>query len=220
MAINFVALIWWLSTYIAIAQIFHELTPEYTTILGISIGDSSFEEVKKRFGEAKPFEQEKECCTLYYLCYKSESSTDNIVVVFEIDERLYPVESIAVAQYDAVSDLLTYAPGSLKVNIGDYCVESNKIPKNINVGDLSVGITKEQVNKIIGKPEYYSHVNMARYDFYRMEKMSNEWIARLKKRFSNVEKYPSVRIQSSIEVHFKQDKLVGFRISNNMEPSR
>ena len=192
-----------------------QLSPEYTKVLGITVGYPSFQTIIARFGRAKEFKQQRECCKDVYLCYKSKASKNALAVVFGGTSGDNTVESVYVSQYDALADILSYAPGELKTDfLKNYCVESDKIPDNISIGNLVFGTTKEQLYKVWGKPSY-SHNNIVTYEYYADGNINEKLISLFKKQSYvnlDIKKFPYVTISSRIKILFKDNKLVGFGI--------
>ncbi len=200
---------------------FGKLKPEYTTILGVNIGYSSFQELSKIFGYTNKFEQQIECCKHTYFCYKSKAGNNPIAVVFEGDSWDKTVETINVSQYDSLAELLSYVPGALKTDfLGNHCVVNDKIPNVVRIGDLTFGITQEQLYKKWGKPSYWDN-NIMTYNYFADEKINDKLILRFTRSYPIAEliKYPFVNVLSRIRIQFKNDKLVGFSIYQSFQPT-
>lgn len=182
-----------------------KLRPEYTTILGVAIGYHSFQDIIKKFGKAKQFERYENI----WLCYKPKASHNTIAVVFARPVSYDAVELIYVSQYDILSNRLK-----------EICATSNKIPDNIRVGDLALGMTREEIYKKWGNPSHLNDDNMV-YTYHAGEKMNDEIRKKL---------YPEsmmkpfigpihfIYITSSIQLSFKDNKLIEFGIYRSFSP--
>lgn len=182
-----------------------KLRPEYTTVLGVTIGYPSFQEIIKKFGKAKRFKSNENI----WLCYRSKAYRNTIAIFFARPVRYDAVEIINVSQYDALAD-----------QTKEYCVTSNKIPNSIRVGDLTLGMSREEIYRKWGNPRYLNNNNMA-YTYYAGEKLTDELTKKLypelmTKRF--VQQLQFVYISSSIQLQFKDNKLVEFSIFRSFLP--
>ncbi len=183
-----------------------KLRPEYTTILGVTVGYPSFREIVKKFGKAEQFERYENI----WLCYRSKASHNTIAVVFARPVRYDDVELIYVSQYNMLSNRLK-----------ENCVTSNKIPDSIRVGDLAWGMTKEEIYKKWGNPSHLSDDNMV-YEYYAGEKMIDELRKKLYQELMMkpfIRPFPFVYITSSIQLMFKDNKLVQFGIYRSFLPT-
>ncbi len=185
-----------------------QLRPEYTTILGVTVGYPSFQELIKIFGKANQYERQGNV----WLCYRSKTSHNTIAVLFARPVRHDDVDSIFVFQYAALADRLK-----------EYCVTSNKIPNSIRVGDLALGMTREEIYKKWGDPRYlYLNDNLMVYTYYAGEKVTDELRKKLypesmMKPF--ISPFHFVYISSSVRFLFKDNKLVEFGIYRDFLPT-
>jgi hypothetical protein len=185
-----------------------ELDSAHTTILGVTIGVHTLEDVMNEFGETTIFRSNSNityCPSL--ICYMSCAASDETSIVFEAGP-LGGWETITAFVVGRKTDIPFYK---------DRCTKSSRVMKKITTrSGIRLGMDKDEFTDILGKSTDCEGDRVA-YHFLCERKMTEKEIKSLQLRqeeiFGREKKIsPFYDISSGMEARFSGERLVWFRV--------
>ena len=185
-----------------------EINEEDTSILGLTIGRNTVEEVNKKFGKTVIFKAGPEYYEPNIMCYLSCGESDETCLEFYSgpfwNEKI--IDSFVVRP-------LTSQP-YYKYNSRSMCKKSFLINKEIATkSGISLGINKKRFISIVGRPTLVRG-NVLMYRYKREKKMTDKEIKLLENIYGQRKKgYQTKMVLSEIDAYFSDNKLVWFSVS-------
>lgn len=178
-----------------------ELDDTHISILGFAIGRHSLQDVQSKLGQAKILQAKEQAP--HQICYVSNKKEDGTAVIFEAGP-------IGGWEYITAFSLV-----SSKANFKErnQCTKSPLVSTDVKTrSGIKLGLTKNQLTKILGEPTIEQGSNILYYYNIR-QRMTEKEIEKMSKLWPEVIEDPYADVSSFVEATLFHSEVVSISIS-------
>lgn len=128
------------------------------TVLGITLGKSTMEEVKKKFGAKEIYQEDEGKDMNYVLCFKGPG---NMIVAFQSDSLGGPDH--------LVNSILLSGPAA-HLDFARLCQKTTLIKDRPSIAGLTLGMSPDLIKARLGRPSSMNNNTSMAYQFLVQEK--------------------------------------------------